>query len=80
MMYNFMQCNQLMFGPRVLYAIAYNYNEPDLKIYTRKYFHNFMVSLNRDNYQEAAGANMKLTDEFMVASMKQVSTYDNRTF
>lgn len=80
-MYNFMQCNQLMFGPRVLFAISYNYNEPDLIIYTRGHFHNFMVSLDKDGkYSNAAGANMPKTNEFIVSSTQHIATYDNRSF
>jgi hypothetical protein len=35
-MYNFMQCSQLMFGTRVRYGISYKTNQPGFQIYTRK--------------------------------------------
>lgn len=43
--YNFMGCSQMMFGPKVLNCITYKQNEPNYKIYTRKYFHNFKVDI-----------------------------------
>ena len=44
-MYNFMSCSQMMFGPLVRYSITYKANEPNFTIYTRKYFHNFKVDI-----------------------------------
>lgn len=42
-MYNFMQCQQLLFGSRVRFGISYKTNQSGFIIYTRKYFHNFKV-------------------------------------
>ena len=42
-MYNFMQCSQMMFGARVRYGITYKHDQPGFQIFTRKYFHNFKV-------------------------------------
>lgn len=42
-MYNYMNCSQMMFGTRVRYAITFKAGEPELCIYQRKYFYNFMT-------------------------------------
>ena len=42
-MYNYMGCNQMMFGRRVRYGISYKTNECSFEIYRRKYMHNLRV-------------------------------------
>lgn len=44
-MYNNMQCSQLMFGARVRYGVSYKTNQPGFTLYSRKYFHNFKVAI-----------------------------------
>jgi len=58
-MYNFMQCSQMMFGSRVRYGITFKTNQPGFNIYTRKYYHNYKVAMNTDNYEGAVGCNLE---------------------
>ena len=57
-MYNNMQCSQLMFGARVRYGVSYKTNQPGFTLYSRKYFHNFKVAITQKNYEGAKGANL----------------------
>lgn len=79
-MYNFMQCSQMMFGPRVRYSITYKANEPGFLIYTRKYYHNFKVAITSKNYEGALGANLGKTNEYVLAEKTKLCIYDNSTF
>lgn len=40
-MFNFMKCDQMMFGSKVKYGITYKNNSCSFEIYRRKYEHNF---------------------------------------
>jgi hypothetical protein len=40
-MFNFMNCTQMMFGSKVKYGITYKTNSSSFDIYRRKYEHNY---------------------------------------
>lgn len=42
-MYNYMGCNQMMFGKRVRYGITYKTNQTGFQVYRRKFMHNLKV-------------------------------------
>lgn len=42
-MYNFMNCSQMMFGSLVRYCITFKTNQPNFSIWVRKAWHNFKV-------------------------------------
>ena len=79
-MYNFMQCSQMMFGPKVRYSITYKMNEPGFTIYTRKHFHNFKVPINSKNYEGVLGENLGRNDEYVLAEQDKICIYDNIDF
>ena len=66
-MYNFMQCSQMMFGPRVRFSITYKANQPGFQIYRRKYFHNFRVELTGDNNEGAIGCNLPSKHKYVMS-------------
>jgi hypothetical protein len=79
-MYNYMQCSQMMFGARVRFGITFKSNQPGFQIYTRKYFHNFKVQLNTTNYEGAIGENLESSGQYITAVAQQIGIYDNKTF
>lgn len=79
-MYNFMGCSQMMFGPKVRYSITYKANEPNFTIYTRKYFHNFKVAINAENYEGALGGDLGRSQEYLLAEKRRLCVYDNASF
>ena len=54
-MYNFMGCNQMMFGKRVRYGISYKSNQKSFDVYTRKYMHNLRVNVNSEQLEGSKG-------------------------
>ena len=54
-MYNYMGCNQMMFGSRVRYGISYKSNQKNFTIYRRKYMHNLKVCVNATNFEGCKG-------------------------
>ena len=78
-MKNFMQCSQMMFGSKVRYGISYKIDQPGFQIYTRKYFHNFKVTINSDNFEGAIGANLQRSKQYVLANGLDVGVYDQDT-
>jgi len=76
-MYNFMQCSQMMFGARVRYGITYKEGQPGFQIYTRKYFHNFRVSVTTKNFEGAVGDNIKSMNAYVMADKQSIALYDS---
>lgn len=58
-MYNFMNCNQMMFGSKVRYCITYKSNEKNFDVYTRKFEHDFKATVVRDNYEGSLGISVE---------------------
>lgn len=54
-MFNYMNCNQMMFGSKVRYCITYKTNQRSFVIYRRKYLHNFKVPVVGDNLEGSKG-------------------------
>ena len=79
-MFNFMNCSQLMFGTRVRYGISYKANQPGFQIFTRKYYHNFKVALTNENFEGAKGANLAKYEAYIMAEKTKIGVYDNRQF
>jgi hypothetical protein len=50
-MYNYMQCNQMMIGKKVRYSICYKTNQKSFDIYQRKYMHNLRVCVSSINFE-----------------------------
>ena len=79
-MFNFMQCAQLMFGAAVRYGIAYKQNQPGFTIYSRKYYHNFKVQISNNNHEGAIGANMDKADLYVMAEKTKISICEPLSF
>ena len=79
-MYNFMNCSQLMFGTRVRYGISYKANQPGFQIFTRKYYHNFKVAITNENFEGAKGANLSSMNAYIMAETTKIGIYDDKNF
>ena len=75
-MYNYMNCSQMMFGSKVRYGITYKTNQKSFVIYRRKYEHNFKVPVASENYEGAKGLEIKSQGKFLVAKIDKVKIYD----
>ena len=58
-MNNFMNCSQMMFGSRVKYCITFKSNEKNFEVYTRKFEHDFMATVVKDNYEGSIGISLE---------------------
>ena len=79
-MYNYMGCNQMMFGRRVRYGITYKSNQRSFDIYRRKYMHNLKVCVNNDNLEGSFGIALESMNCFLVTNIDKVIMYDSDTF
>jgi hypothetical protein len=76
-MYNSMQCSQMMFGARVRFGITYKANQPGFQIYTRKYYHNFKVTTDTKNFEGALGQNLASDDAYVMTDKTNIIINDN---
>ena len=79
-MYNFMGCNQTMFGKRVRYSITYKTNQKSFDIYRRKFMHNLKVCISNDNLEGAFGLSLPKLDVFLVANIDRITIHDPTLF
>ena len=54
-MFNFMGCDQMMFGSRSKYGISYKAKEKSFDIYRRKFIHDFKVLVSDLNFEGSTG-------------------------
>ena len=56
----------MMFGARVRFGITYKEGQPGFQIYSRKYYHNFKISITTKNFEGAVGANIKSLEAYVI--------------
>ena len=79
-MYNNMNCSVMMFGARVRFGVTFKANQPGFTIYTRKYYHNFKVTVTAKNHDGAKGVNLKSQHKYIIAEGLNAIIYDEATF
>lgn len=79
-MYNYMNCTQMMFGSKVRYCITYKTNQKSFQIYRRKYLHNFKVTVNNENLEGSKGLEFSKISVFLVTKVSKVIMYDSETY
>ena len=79
-MFNYMNCSQMMFGSRVKYGITYKINQRSFIIYRRKYLHNYQVNVVNENLEGSKGLELKSMDIFLCTKIDKVVMYDSLTF
>ena len=79
-MYNFMNCNQMMFGSRVRTCITYKTKMKNFEVYSRRYEHDFKATVVKDNYEGSLGISIESQRAFMVSKRDTIRMYDARTF
>ena len=70
-MYNFMNCSQMMFGSLVRYCITFKTNQPNFSIWVRKAWHNFKVALTKDNMEGSMGANLRSLNQYVMTERRE---------
>ena len=90
-MYNFMNCSQMMFGSLVRYCITFKTNQPNFSIWVRKAFHNFKVALTNENMEGSMGANLPSLNQYVMTEREEqsgmgskdkqiITVHDNETY
>ena len=79
-MFNFMGCNQMMFGSKVKYGITYKTNQETFYMWTRKYMHDFRVSVAEENLEGSIGLEFSSMDAFLVSKVDKIVVYDAKNF
>ena len=65
-MFNFMGCDQMMFGSKVKYGITYKSNQKSFDIYRRKYIHDFKVPVSNLDFEGSVGIEFEKHNAFVV--------------
>jgi len=79
-MFNFMQCNQMMFGSKVRYGVTYKTNQRSFDIYRRHYWHDFKVPISEENLEGSIGVPLDKQGTYLVSKINKVLIYDQDTF
>lgn len=53
--YNYMKCNQMLFGQFVRYCITFKYNQMSFDVYQRKYHHALKAPVIQEDYDKSQG-------------------------
>ena len=79
-MYNNMECSVMMFGSKVRFGVTFKSNQSGFTIYSRKYYHNFKVTVDDTNHEGAKGVALKSMNKYIIAQGLQMTIYDQHTF
>ena len=79
-MYNNMNCSVMMFGAKVRFGVTYKANQPGFTIYSRKFYHNFKVTIDDKNYGGAMGQNLASLDAYVITHKDTITIIENTDF
>ena len=79
-MFNFMECDQMMFGSQRKFCITYKKNEKNFEVRTRKFNTNFRIQLDNDNFEASKGISIFSANVFIVSKDNEIFVYDSITF
>lgn len=66
-MFNFMNCSQMMFGSKVKYGITYKTNQKSFDVYRRKFEHDFRVNTVEMDLDGSRGLPIEDMNAFLVS-------------
>lgn len=75
-MYNYFNCNQMIIGKFVRYAITFKTNQRSFSITRRQYTHDLLVQLNNKNLEHQIGIELPLTKAFLVTETDRILIYN----
>jgi len=73
--YNFMTCNMMIFGPKLTVCITYEIGSEDFRIFSRNFKHNFQVKIDNHTGENNCNLNLKKQNAYCIANYS-VSTYN----
>jgi len=79
-MLNFLSCGMMIYGEKQSFCITFKVNQENFCIYQRKLNHDFLVTLNNENFENSIGINIKGNDSFLVAREGEIIIYDDLNY
>lgn len=79
-MMNFLGCGMMIYGEEQTFCITFKMNQANFFIYQRKLNHDFMVTLNNEDFENSLGINIKGNNTFLVAREGEVIIYDDLSY
>ena len=66
-MYNYMECDQMILGKMKKFNISYRKNEKNIGIRTRKYNNNFRIKIDSNNFKGSKGIALDNMGAFIIS-------------
>lgn len=79
-MLNFLECGMMIYGEEQKFCITFKMNQENFLIFQRKLNHDFMVTLNNQNFENSLGINIKGNNTFLVARDGEVIIFDDLSY
>lgn len=79
-MYNFMDCSQIMFGSRSIYSITYKTGQEGFTLSRRKFIHDYAVQIDGKNYENSVGVCSPYYEYFYLSRGNTIEVYNNESF
>ena len=79
-MFNYMNCSQMMFGSKVRYCVTFKANQKSFDIHRRKYVHDFRQNVVKMNLDGSRGLPIESMNAFLVSKIDVVHFYDVDSF
>lgn len=79
-MFNFMGCNQMMFGSKVKYGITYKTNQKSFDVYRRRYIHDYKVPISHEILEGSMGLDLPTMKAFLITNIDKIYMYDSETY
>jgi hypothetical protein len=79
-MFNYMDCAQMMIGPKNRYCVTYKPGQKNFNVFQAKYVHNFKVSVENLNLEGSKGLEIVSMKIFLCSRKDSVYIYDSTTY
>lgn len=79
-MYNYMDCVQMMIGPKVKYCVTYKNGQRSFNIFRARFQHDFMLNVNDRNFEGAKAIEFETMGTFIVAREDTACIFDSDNY
>lgn len=78
-LYNFVNCVQMIFGGKNVYCVAYKTNQRSFNIMRKKYSHWLRTPISNENFNRQIGMEIQGLNSFIVTNNDELLLYDSAT-
>ena len=75
-MYNYMECSQMMIGAAKRFSVTYTSNQRQFDIFTRKYMNNFRVNVDSTNFESQKALEISSSNILLVSLTDKILIFD----